>query len=83
MQWKGVVFADDFAEAHLSRAHALQQLGRLDEALAGADRAIALKPDLANAHRGRAVVLVAMGRAEEARASTETAAAIKVKTPPV
>ena len=41
----------DFAEAHYNLGITLQELGRLDEALASYKQAIALKPDFAEAHR--------------------------------
>ena len=69
--------AADFAEAHLGRALALQQLGRLDDALASIDRALALKPALAAAHKARASVLQAMERADEAQVSMAKAAELE------
>ena len=41
----------DLAEAHSNLGIMLQELGRLDEALASYNQAIALKPDYAEAHR--------------------------------
>jgi len=50
------------AAAHVSRALALNGLGRHAEALASADRALALRPDMAEALRPRAVALAALQR---------------------
>ena len=57
----------------------MKALGRLDEALASAERALALQPDLAEAHASRGHVLKAMDRAAEAEASFKRAAELNAK----
>jgi tetratricopeptide (TPR) repeat protein len=64
------------AQAHSDRANALNDLGRASEALAAADRAIALDPDLADAHNARGVALYTRGRSDAAAASYERALAL-------
>lgn len=54
------------AEVNFHRACALQQLGRLDAALAGFDRVVALQPDHAEAHLRRGRVLAALKLREAA-----------------
>ena len=49
------------ADAFSSRGLALYNLGRLDEALASYDRALALRPDHAETHFNRAAVLLRAG----------------------
>jgi len=66
----------DYAEGHNNRGVVLQQMQRLDEALASYDRAIAIKPGYANAHFNRATVLKKMMRREEALASYDQALAL-------
>ncbi|MGC1695097.1 MAG: hypothetical protein WA743_07460, partial [Pseudolabrys sp.] len=61
-------------EAQIGRAAALRYLGRLDEALAAADLALAARPEMAGAHRLRGRLLEALGRAAEAKASHAKAA---------
>ena len=63
--------------AHRDLGNALQQSGRLDEALASYDRALALKNDIADLHNNRAITLVALGRADEALESYGRAVALK------
>ena len=65
--------------AHSQRGIALKALGRLDEALASAERALAQQPDLAEAHASRGHVLKAMARAAEAEASFKRAAELNPK----
>jgi hypothetical protein len=65
------------SDAFFNQANALQTLGRLDEAIAGYDEAIRIKPDLAEAHANRGVALVALTRLPEALASFDTAIALK------
>ena len=55
----------------------LKELGRLDEALASYDEAVALRPDRAEARYNRGGALQGLGRLEEALASYEEALAIK------
>lgn len=63
-------------EFHLNQAVALRALGRLDEALAGQERALALSPDHLNGHLGRAALLKALGRSVDAVAAYERALAL-------
>jgi len=55
----------------------LQELGRLDEALASYNQAIALKPDYAEAHSNLGNTLHELGRLDEAEASCAQAIALK------
>ncbi len=55
----------------MTRANALQSLGRLEETLALCDRAIALQPETPHYHANRASILNRMGRSEEAIAAFE------------
>jgi TolB-like protein/DNA-binding winged helix-turn-helix (wHTH) protein/Flp pilus assembly protein TadD len=59
------------ARAHALLAKALAHRWKLDEALAEADRAVALNPSDANALNSRGAILVWMGRAEEGTAVLE------------
>jgi predicted O-linked N-acetylglucosamine transferase (SPINDLY family) len=68
----------DYAEAHNNRGTALNDLMRLEEAIASYDKAIALKPDFAAAHNNRGVVLNDLMRPEEAIASYDKAIALKL-----
>jgi protein O-GlcNAc transferase len=60
-----------------NRGVALEQLGRLDEALASIDTALAIKPDYAEALYNRGIVLLRMKRFEEALANNDQALAIR------
>ena len=64
----------DPAYAWNAVAAGLVRAGRHGEAVAVADRAIALQPDLAGAHVNRALALSAAGQPEEAMAAAERAA---------
>ena len=55
----------------------LKELGRLDEALASYNQAIALKPDYAEAHSNLGNTLKELGRLDEAEASYTQAIALK------
>ena len=55
----------------------LQELGKLDEALASYTQAIALKPDYAEAHYNLGVTLQELGKLDEALASYTQAIALK------
>ncbi|MDC0432024.1 tetratricopeptide repeat protein [Hyphomicrobiales bacterium] len=55
----------------------LQELGKLDEALASYTQAIALKPDYAEAHNNLGVTLQELGKLDEALASYTQAIALK------
>jgi tetratricopeptide (TPR) repeat protein len=57
---------DGVPEAHANLALLLADDGRLEEALAELDRALALEPDLVEARLNRANVLVELGRLAEA-----------------
>jgi tetratricopeptide (TPR) repeat protein len=67
----------DFAEACFNRGNVLQELGRLDEAIASYDKAIALKPDHAAAHANRGNVLHMLLQAEDALNSYDRAIQVK------
>jgi predicted O-linked N-acetylglucosamine transferase (SPINDLY family) len=60
-----------------NRGVALEQLGRLDEALASIDAALAIKPDYADAFYNRGIVLLRIKRFEEALASCDRALVIQ------
>jgi tetratricopeptide (TPR) repeat protein len=60
-----------------NRAGVLQELGRHQEALAGYDRALALKPDYPEALNNRGIVLQALGRPAEALQSYEAALTLR------
>jgi hypothetical protein len=64
------------AEAHYKRANALRVSGRLEEALAGYDRAIELKADYAHAYCNRGVVLQNLGWQEAALLSYDRTIAL-------
>jgi len=53
------------ANAWSNRAEALLKLGRADEALASASRALELDPEVEDARRMRAQALRALGRGDE------------------
>jgi tetratricopeptide (TPR) repeat protein len=65
------------AVAHLNLGNALARLGRLDEARASYDRALAIRPDFAEAHQNLGKVLVASGQFEAAAASCRRALEFK------
>src|SRR5204862_349653 len=67
------------ASIHNNLGHALQNAGRLDEALAEYDQALALDPGLARAHYNRANLLKGRGRQEEAVAGYRQALAFDPK----
>ena len=60
----------------LNRGATLQDLGRLDEALASYDKALALDPDFAVAHLNRATILNELGRWPDALAGYDRAIAL-------
>ena len=60
-----------------NRGHALAGLGRLEEALASLDRALALRPDFTEGLSNRGNVLRALGRYDEAMADYRHALAIR------
>lgn len=59
------------------RGNALRALGRLDEALADYDRALAMEPRLAEAHYNRGFVLFDLGRHDAAVAAFDKALALR------
>ncbi|MSP95304.1 MAG: tetratricopeptide repeat protein, partial [Alphaproteobacteria bacterium] len=63
---------NDSAIALYRRAMSLAQAGRLAEALAELDRALALQPDFADGQRNRADLLLSLKREAEAYAAYET-----------
>jgi len=65
------------ASAFSNRGLALQELRRLDEALASYDKAIALKPDYAESFNNRGNALQELRRLDEALASYDKAIALK------
>tara|TARA_A100001015_G_scaffold307819_1_gene404365 strand:+ start:44 stop:1036 length:993 start_codon:yes stop_codon:yes gene_type:complete len=73
---KSVELSPQDAEAHNNLGTMLQELGRLDEALASYSHAIALKPDYAEAHYNLGNTLKELGRLEEAEASYREAIAL-------
>jgi hypothetical protein len=66
----------DAPELYNNRGNALKELGRLIEALADYDRAIALKPDYVHAHGNRGNCLDDLMRPDEAEASFRRALAL-------
>jgi tetratricopeptide (TPR) repeat protein len=66
----------DFAEAHSNLGITLKELGRLDQALASHNQAIALKPDFAKGHSNLGITLKELGRLDEALASCRQAIAL-------
>ncbi len=67
----------DYAKAYSSKGVALQELKRLDEALAACDRAIAINPDDSGVHYNRGKVLQGLKRWDEAAASYECAVVLE------
>jgi len=63
----------DHAEGHLNRANAFNDLQRWPEALASADRALALRRGFAAAANARGVALLGLGRASDAVANFQAA----------
>jgi tetratricopeptide (TPR) repeat protein len=61
----------------VNRSNALRELGRLAEALAGYERAIALQPAYADAHHHRGVLLLDLQRLPEAVAAFDTALSLR------
>jgi tetratricopeptide (TPR) repeat protein len=64
------------AEFHSSRGAILQMMKRHEDALAGYEKAITLKPDYANAHFNRAGILKLLNRFDESLASYNKAIAL-------
>jgi hypothetical protein len=59
---RAIALKPEYAIAFMNRGLALQELKRLDEAVASYDRAIALKPGYADAFRNRALCKLIVGR---------------------
>jgi tetratricopeptide (TPR) repeat protein len=74
---KALVLNPHNAVAHFNIGSALQELRRLDAALASYDRAIAIDPGFAEACSNRGVVLKDLGRLSAALASCDRAIAIR------
>ena len=71
------ICAPGHAEAHGNLGLALYEQGRLDEAIAAYNRAIALRPDLAGVQNNLGVALRDQGRPDEAIAAYRRAIALK------
>jgi tetratricopeptide (TPR) repeat protein len=69
--------AEESAEDLAKQGVALRDLGRLDEALACLDRAVALNPDFSDAWVARGVTLVKLDRPAEALAGYDRALALR------
>ncbi|HWQ34637.1 MAG TPA: tetratricopeptide repeat protein [Blastocatellia bacterium] len=69
--------------ARFNRAVALQQEGRLDEAVSEYRAVISLKPDYAEAHANLGVVLARLGKYEEAVSAYETARRLAPQLTPI
>ena len=67
----------DYAEAHNNLGITLQQLGRLNDAEASYQKAIALKTDYAEAHYNLGITLQRLGRLDDAEVSHKKAIALK------
>src|SRR5438445_374360 len=67
----------DDADAFTNRGVVLQELKRLDEALASYDKALVLKPDYAEALNNRGNALKELKRLDEALASYDKALTLK------
>ena len=65
-----------FAEAHYNLGNALQELGRLDDAVACYHKALDIQPDFGAAHANLGTTFKKMGRPQDAIASCRNALAI-------
>lgn len=78
---KALAINPHYATVYSNRGLALQRLGRLDEALASYDQALALAPQdssvLADAYYNRGIALQALQRLDEALASFDQAIALR------
>jgi len=79
---KAIEIDPGIAPAHSNLAGALQQLHRLDEALASYNRAISIKPDYAEAYFNRANVLKDLQRIDAALESYDRATALRADFAP-
>jgi tetratricopeptide (TPR) repeat protein len=66
LQYRRAVESKPSAAAHSGLGFALNQLGRLDEAAAEHDKAVALDPSLAEVHRNRALTQARLNKYDEA-----------------
>jgi len=77
LHYRKAVEAKPSAAAHSGLGYALNQLGRLDEAAAEHDKAVALDPSSAEVHRNRALTQSRLKKYDEAIASYRLAVAIE------
>jgi tetratricopeptide (TPR) repeat protein len=70
---EGLALNAGAVRAYRAKALCLSQLGRADEALTFADKAVQLEPDVGITHATRALCLHRVGRTEEAEAEFEAA----------
>lgn len=77
LQYRKVIEAKPTAEAHSGLGFALNQLGRLEEAAAQHEAAVALDAGIAKVHRNRALTQARLGNYEEAVDSYRRAIAIE------
>lgn len=73
----------DDAEGRASLSNILRLCGRMELALAEADKALAANPNLAIAHRARAAVLVNSGKHAEGIAAAQTALRLEPRGPSI
>ncbi len=76
-----VVIDSEAVEALINQGNELEDLNRLDDALASYDKALAMNPDYARAHSNRGNVLQSLKRFDEALASYDRALAIRPDYP--
>ena len=69
----------DYIEAHYTLGNILKEVGRLDEAEASYQQALALRPDYIAAHLNMGNTMRELGRADEAKASYQQVIALKPK----
>ncbi len=62
---KALAIKPDYAEAHNNLGVALQELGKLDEAVASYHKALAIEPDYAEAHNNLGGALQELGKLDE------------------
>src|SRR5262249_53227554 len=72
---RAIALKSDYADALNNRGNALQDLNRVDEALASYDAAIALRPGFAEALNNRGGALLKLKRTDEALVTFEAAIA--------
>jgi len=77
LHYRKAIEAKPSAAAHSGLGFALNQLGRLDEAAAQHDAAVALDPSLAEVHRNRALTQARLKKYDEAILSYRRAVAIE------